>query len=239
MPEPAYVAIAGKYARQIRTGALPPGTQLPSYAEIAERNGVSQIVVRHAVKLLLSQGLVRSVERRGTFVADRIDLVRLAPERQMESPETSFGQETDREVKVERTSKRLSATETLAEILGVHLGEEITQITTRASEDGRPISISDAYQPLDTEGTEGAAFLEETIADQLPAQTHAAWLNTPDGALVKHVRQRFLARDDRVLMACDISFPLDRYSAFVFRMSLDPDPEPADPQPTTEPVPTA
>lgn len=84
--------------------ALAPGTRLPSYAEIAERKGVSQIVIRHAVKLLFNQGLVRTVERRGTFVADRLDLVRSAPERQMASPEQSFSQDTDREVRVERSN---------------------------------------------------------------------------------------------------------------------------------------
>ncbi|WP_330182678.1 GntR family transcriptional regulator [Nocardia sp. NBC_01503] len=224
MPEPAYVAIAGKYARQIRTGALPPGTRLPSYAEIAERNGVSQIVIRHAVKLLLNQGLVRTVERRGTFVADRLDLVRSAPQRQMASPEPSFDQETDREVRFERSSKRMTATERLAEALGLDPGAEITHVVTRTSEDGRPISIADSYQPLGIEGTAGAAFLEETIADEIPAETHAAWLNTPPGDLVKSVRQRFLGRDNSVVMVCDLSFPLDRYSAFMFRMNLDPTP---------------
>ncbi|WP_405132794.1 GntR family transcriptional regulator [Nocardia sp. NBC_01388] len=222
MAEPAYVAIAGKYARQIRTGALPPGTQLPSFAEIAERNGVSQIVIRHAVKLLLSQGLVRTVERRGTFVTDHLDLVRVAPERQLESPETSFGQESEHEVRVERNSKRMSAPDILAEILGLDPGAEITHVITRASEAGRPISISDSYQPVGTDGTEGAAFLEETVADRLPSSTHASWLNTPAGDLVKTVHQRFLAPDERVMMVCDVSYPRDRYGAFVFRMTLDP-----------------
>ena len=65
MPEPAYVRIAGEYARRIRGGELPPGVQLPSYAEIAQKNGVSDIVVRKALELLLSQGLVRSKARAG------------------------------------------------------------------------------------------------------------------------------------------------------------------------------
>ncbi|WP_227985624.1 winged helix-turn-helix domain-containing protein [Nocardia spumae] len=61
----------GEYARRIRGGELPPGTQLPSYSEIAARNNVSDIVVRKALELLQSQGLVRSVRRRGVFVSDR------------------------------------------------------------------------------------------------------------------------------------------------------------------------
>ena len=85
MTQPAYVTIAGSYARAIRTGELPPGVQLPSLAEIAERHGVSDIVARKAIDLLQSQGLVRSVRRRGNFVADRPNLVRVSPERQQET----------------------------------------------------------------------------------------------------------------------------------------------------------
>lgn len=87
-------------------------------------------------------------------------------------------------------------------------------------EDGRPISISDAYQPVGVAGIVGAAFLEETITDQLPAPVHAEWLRTTSGDLVKKVHQRFLSDDGQVIMLCDISYPRDRYDAFVFRMAL-------------------
>jgi len=90
MAEPAYVEIAATYARRIRSGQLPPGSQLPSYAEIADQSGVSDIVVRKAIELLQTQGLVRSVRRRGVFVADHPNLVRVSPERQMEDPEATF-----------------------------------------------------------------------------------------------------------------------------------------------------
>lgn len=221
MGEPAYVSIAGDYARRIRTGALPPGSRLPSLTEIAERSGVSPIVVRQAVRLLASQGLVRTVERRGIFVTDRPNLIRVAPERQLESPETTFGNETDREVRVERDTERILATEVLASWLGLQIGEEITHTVTRASEDGRPISISDTYQPPEIEDTTTARFLEETLADRLPTETHAQWLGTPAGDLVKAVHQRFLDPEERVLMVADISYPRDRYDGFVFRMNLD------------------
>jgi 8-oxo-dGTP diphosphatase len=71
MPEPAYVTIAGMYAERIRSGELPPGTRLPSLAEIVERHGVSDIVARKAYEQLRAQGLVQSVPRRGIFVADQ------------------------------------------------------------------------------------------------------------------------------------------------------------------------
>ncbi|WP_431963590.1 GntR family transcriptional regulator [Nocardia sp. bgisy134] len=223
MSEPAYVRIAGEYARQIRSGELPPGTQLRSYSELGERHGVSQIVIRKAVELLLGQGLVRSVARRGVFVADRPNLTRVSPERQFESPETTFENESVEPVEVERDTATIAATDALAEALGIEAGADVTHVITRASEGGRPISVSDSYQPLGAADVETAAFLEETIADALPEERHAEWLRTPSGELVKSVYQRYLDRDNRVLMISKVSYPRDRYDSFLFRMALDPE----------------
>jgi GntR family transcriptional regulator len=223
MTEPAYVSIAGEYARRIRSGELPPGTQLPSYAEIAKQHGVSDIVVRKGLELLRSQGLVRPVRRRGIFVTDRPNLIRISPERQMQDPEVTFGTESERQIEVDRDIKQVPATDELAEIFGVSPGDKLTHTITRVAESGRPISISDTYQPLGITGTAGAAVLEETLADQLPTPEHAEWLRTTPGDLAKTIHQQFLAADGRVIMVSDVSYPQDRYSSFVFRMKLTPD----------------
>ena len=223
MAEPAYVSIAGEYARRIRGGELPPGTQLPSYAEIAKQHGVSDIVVRKVLELLRSQGLVRPVRRRGIFVADRPNLIRISPERQMQDPEVTFGTESERQIHIDRETEQISATDELAEIFSVSPGDDLTHVITRVSESGRPISISDTYQPLGITGTSGTTVLEETLTDQLPTPTHADWLHTTPGDLVKAIHQQFFASDGRVIMVSNVSYPQDRYDAFVFRMKLTPD----------------
>lgn len=223
MAEPAYVSIAGEYARRIRSGELPPGTQLPSYAEIAKQEGVSDIVVRKVLELLRSQGLVRPVRRRGIFVADRPNLIRISPERQMQRPEVTFGTESERQINIERETGHIPATDELVEIFALSPGEEVTHVITRAAEGGRPISISDTYQPLGIAGIADAKILEETLTDQLPTSTHAEWLRTTPGDLVKAVHQQFLTADGRVIMVSDVSYPQDRYDAFVFRMTLTND----------------
>jgi GntR family transcriptional regulator len=221
--EPAYVSIAGEYARQIRGGKLPAGIQLPSYAEIARLHKVSDIVVRKAIELLLRQGLVRSERRRGIFVADRPDLVRISPERQMESPEVTYANETEQSVQVDRDVRQLPATEKVAEALGVAVGAQVSLTVTRASEGHRPLSISDTYQPEGVTGTSAAVELEETVRDEVPAVEHAEWLRTSPGELVKTIFQRFIGSDGNVIMISNISYPRDRYDAFVFRMSLSPE----------------
>lgn len=220
MSEPAYVAIAGTYARRIRSGEIPPGYQLPSYAELAKENNVSDIVVRKAIELLQGQGLVRSVRRRGVFVSHRPTLIRVSPERQLEDPEETFEHESGEEIHVDRAVSQASATAELAEAFDVSVGDPLTYTVTRVSEGGRPVSISDTYQPLDVADVLDAAILEETISDRLPTENHSAWLRTTPGDLVKQVHQRFIGTDGRLLMLSDISYPRDRYDSFLFRMRL-------------------
>ncbi|HEY3868878.1 MAG TPA: GntR family transcriptional regulator [Actinocrinis sp.] len=220
MSEPTYVTIAGHYARRIRNGELAAGTQLPSLSEMVERHAVSDIVARKVIELLQSQGLVRSVRRRGNFVADRPNLIRVSPERQKESAEASFSNESDREVAVDRDTEQMAATEELATAFGLAVGDMLTHVVTRASEDRQPISISDTYQPIGVSGISDATYLEETIADRLPVSAHAEWLRTTPGDLVKLVHQRFLAADGRLIMLSDVSYPQGRYDAFLFRMDL-------------------
>lgn len=221
MSEPAYVKIAGEIARDIRSGALRARTQLPSYSELAKEHGVSGIVIRKVIDLLLRQGLVYTIERRGTFVAPRPTLVRVSPERQMEDPEVTFGNEaaTDEDVRIERESSLIPADDELAALLGVEPTEQIEHIVTMASERGRPVSISDTYQRPESDVT-AANVLEETVADRTPVPTHAVWLEIASGDLVKTVRQRFFAPEGQVLMVSDVSYPRDRYESFVFRMAL-------------------
>lgn len=220
MTEPAYVQIAGDYARQIRGGQLTPGRQIPSQAEIAADYDVSNIVVRKALELLLNLGLVRSERRRGIFVADRPNLVRVSPERQMEDPEVSFGNETREDVRIDREVAVVPATDELAMEFGLAAGDQITYTVTRATEGRRPISISDTYQPQDVADTSSATVLEESVSDRLPEPEHREWLGTPAGELVKVIEQRFIATDGRTIMLSTVAYPRDRYDSFFFRMSL-------------------
>jgi GntR family transcriptional regulator len=220
MTEPAYVAIAGDYARRIRTGEIPPGTRLPSYADMAEQNGVSDIVVRKAIDLLQSQGLVRSVRRKGVFVSDGPRLIRVSPERQLEDPEETFQAESSAPIEVERQVERVEASAELAEAFGVEVGDTLIHTITRVAEGRRHVSISDTYQPIDVTDLAAATLLEETVSDRLPPENHAGWLLTVSGDLVKCIHQRFITADGRLIMLSDISYPRDRYDGYMFRMAL-------------------
>ena len=66
--------IAGQLRQLIQDGSLEPGAQLPTENAMIEQFGVSRTVVREAVAALSADGLVRSRQGRGVFVAE--DLTR-------------------------------------------------------------------------------------------------------------------------------------------------------------------
>jgi GntR family transcriptional regulator len=246
--EPAYVRIAGEIARRIRSGELSAGAQLPSKAELAEAHGVSEVVIRHVIGLLRSQGLVRTVERQGAFVVGPATLVRSAPERQLETAESTFHHEEPGTTQVERDVDRTTATAEVAEALGIPAGSDVVHVATRIAVEDWPVTISDSWEPLDlTRGTpiedprDGPEpynpvgrfatigypvdTLEETVSFGPPVNDeHAAYLRTPRGQMVAMIHQEFRS-GDRTVQLSHITYAADRYAAYTFRMPL---PNPAD-----------
>jgi GntR family transcriptional regulator len=65
-----YQTVADELRRQIVTGILKPGDQIPSETELMKQFGVGKNTVRAAMVVLRSNQLVRTEPREGTFVAD-------------------------------------------------------------------------------------------------------------------------------------------------------------------------
>jgi GntR family transcriptional regulator len=71
--QPMYQKIAEEIRKQIDSGALARGTQLPTEIELGTNYGASRNTIRDAIKQLTSQGLVETRPGRGTFVTTKID----------------------------------------------------------------------------------------------------------------------------------------------------------------------
>ena len=70
-PVPPWRQLAAILRERIKSGELPPGTQLPSALTLAGEYQVSVPTVRKAIDALKAEGLVTGVAGYGTFVAER------------------------------------------------------------------------------------------------------------------------------------------------------------------------
>ncbi|MFK4184709.1 GntR family transcriptional regulator [Streptomyces sparsogenes] len=71
-PRPPYRQVADAVRSDIEAGRIKPGEQLPSYRELEERFNVASMTARSAVRVLRDEGLVYTVQGRGSYVADAV-----------------------------------------------------------------------------------------------------------------------------------------------------------------------
>lgn len=70
LPVSIHAQLVGQIEYGVATGSLPPGSQLPSVRELAERLEVSPVTISNVVRTLRQRALIETVPGRGTFVAD-------------------------------------------------------------------------------------------------------------------------------------------------------------------------
>lgn len=71
-----FQAVADVLRERIRTRAYGPGSRIPSFAELAAEFNVSTITVRHAIRELSLEGMLRGRQGLGVFVAQKPRIVR-------------------------------------------------------------------------------------------------------------------------------------------------------------------
>ncbi|WP_435173759.1 GntR family transcriptional regulator [Actinacidiphila sp. bgisy145] len=67
-PRPPYVQAAAVLRGEITSGRLKPGDKLPSARDLQDRYGIASSTVQNALRMLKSEGLIYSVQGRGSFV---------------------------------------------------------------------------------------------------------------------------------------------------------------------------
>ena len=80
-PLPLYHQLAEQLFEQIRGGAYPPGSKIPSEHELAERHGIGRPTVRQATDALIQRGVLVRKRGSGTYVRSvpaQVDLFSLA-----------------------------------------------------------------------------------------------------------------------------------------------------------------
>ncbi|MEU1805990.1 winged helix-turn-helix domain-containing protein [Streptomyces sp. NPDC019937] len=69
---PPYQQAAEAIRSDIKVGKIKPGEQLPSHRELQERFGIANMTARSALRVLREEGLIYTVQGRGSYVADVI-----------------------------------------------------------------------------------------------------------------------------------------------------------------------
>ncbi len=144
-PIPLYLQLAGRLEGLIAQGAYPVGARLPGEEELARQYDLNRNTVRHALTLLVRNGLVRTERGVGSFVR-RTRL--LAPIHRLERITSFVDDFSLSDVQVEDrllAREKVHATHDLAEKLGVHHGSPLVRIDRLRLADGIPYVFERQY----------------------------------------------------------------------------------------------
>ena len=143
---PHYRRIADTIESAIRSGALVTGARVPSERELSAEFGVSRMTARGALKALVDQGLVTSVEAKGYFVAEsRID--------QRLQTLTSFTEDMRRSGRrpssIVLVARQSAAEGEVAARLGLAEGTPVYHLLRLRQADAIPVALEAAHIPVD------------------------------------------------------------------------------------------
>ena len=143
---PLYFQIEQELASLIASGALAPGSQLPSEEELVQRYGVRRTTVRKAIQELERLGLIEIRRGRGTFV-------RTGKITQEFTELTGFVEDMVA-MGLQPSAKVLgtvptAASESVARQLRVPIGTAVMQIRRVRMADDVAISLDETYLPMD------------------------------------------------------------------------------------------
>lgn len=157
MAQPMYRQIAEDLRRQIETGNLRSGEQIPAEHALRDLYGASRNTVRDAIKMLTCLGLVETRPGQGTFVVQRLDpfVTTLSA-----NSETGIGSEaaaafTAMQAKPQARSaypgqvELQVASRDVAGLLHLSEGSEVVSRQSPRFIDDMPWSLQISYYPLD------------------------------------------------------------------------------------------
>lgn len=218
MIEPQWVRVYQAVKKDILVGELQPGSKVPPEFELSEHYGVSRNTVRRAYLALSQEGLIRSINGRGSFVmqtgltyeVDATSRFRDVLDRQ--GVRSAFRVLESQEVK---------ADEEVAKILHVEIGHPLLRVTALILGDEVPFILTvrhiraDLVEDLDRKLKESASLTQiarreglgqlrrvsTTVEARLPTEQQAGLLQCPANAPVLLVQSTGRI-DNGLLLEC-------------------------------------
>ncbi|OEV09930.1 GntR family transcriptional regulator [Streptomyces nanshensis] len=227
----AYERIAAALEQRITSGELAPGERLPFIPDIARAEGVSEMPVRMAFRLLHRKGLIESRGRGGTRVAAPTPPLHLSADRYRRSSTAAAAEPTGATSRIERRLEHLQADTDLAELFATRTGTRLRAQHLTIHADNTPPHLTVSYlrwadiarTPLADEQTAGTgpvrAELESiglrpavvterfTYGEATPGEATA--LNLGPGIAVVRCTRRHLTADGRVVEVGRLTYRAD------------------------------
>lgn len=173
MPDPMYRQIAEDLRRQIESGELRPGDQLPTELELREEHNASRNTIRDAIKSLVTRGLIETRPGQGTFVVEKIEpfVTTLsdpdtggAGEVGVYEPAAESVQRRDASASAVRLEIQVADDQIAAEL---EIAEETTVISRHQTRfiDGTPWSMQTSFYPMSLVDKGAARLLQALNID--------------------------------------------------------------------------
>lgn len=207
---------------------LDPGAAAPSERELVQRFGVARMTVRHALDSLVSQGLLKRIPGRGTFVAK--------PHVDMQARLSSYSEEMHRRGRRPGARTLLRRQETagpgVARALHVDEGHALGHWQRLRTADDVPVCVSDVYVSLEAfpefltvpeplslyswfkERDLLPTWGEDSASGDVASASEATLLDLEPGAPVLRVARRAFCRE----VACEVSrtvYRADRFTLWI------------------------
>lgn len=163
---PLWRRIVAALGEDIREGILPAGGRMPTEMALASRFAVNRHTVRRAMEELSRAGLVTTEQGRGSFVTENVmDYV--------VGPRTRFSEWVRRNNR-EPSGRTLDlrdavADATVAEGLGITLGDAVVMLERLGLADDLPVSIATHWFPATLPGIADALARGSTVTAALAA----------------------------------------------------------------------
>lgn len=231
--DPVYLRVVEDIRRQIIDGTLPPGAPIPSRHQITRKYSVGETAARHALRVLVQEGLIIGRVGSGHRVREKPVLLPLQRDRTAD-PQAGFVmdmQACGRQPTSSWRSELVEAPQEIAQRLRLGGCGPVIKVSFVLRGDGRPMQLLTSYEPLEfgqsqapEEGTgerrsmlsrlaaAGTPVTEisESVHVRVPQPTEIDVLELPAGVQVLHVERTIWAAD-RAVETSDIVIPGDRF----------------------------
>ena len=138
---PLYLQLREEVRRKIENGEYVPGTAIPSEKQLADAHGMHRLSVRNALKALIREGLLKSMQGKGIFVCgprkpETTEGFQLSPE--------ELDSIAEHRVLIKTTRK---AGPYYSKLLGIDPEDSVWFVRRIISSKGEPVALKDIIVP--------------------------------------------------------------------------------------------